>query len=300
MIKTFIVWIATTAVTGGQYLTPADYGSARYAGYVADDQVTEASGMAFSNVDPDRLWLHNDSGHQPHIFAATAAGRPIAQVKINGVKNVDWEDLASYRDKEQPMLVIGDVGDNGGVRPQVNLHFVLEPEKLLPVMQLSPAWTLNIRYPDGPHDCESIAVDPEEGYLYLLTKRTKPARLYRVPLTPNDKVIEAQWVTDVRQIPQPTPQLVAAHPRTGRYRSQPTAMDFAPDLRQAVVLTYQDAYVFERSSQQSWQTAFSQAPKLLRLPLLPQGEAITYSLDGNAVYVTSEKWPSPIIRLVKN
>ena len=267
---------------------------------MADDQVTEASGMAASNIDPDRIWLHNDSGNAPHIFAATVSGKPLAQVEIPGVSNIDWEDLASYTDKNgQPMLVVGDIGDNGGVRPHISLHFLVEPRDLEAQMTLSPAWSVKIRYPDEPHDCESIAVDSNEGYLYLLTKRTKPAQLYRIPLEPADDIVEAQWVTAVGEIPPPTPQLIVAHPRTGRYLNQPTAMDFDPLSQQAIVLTYRDAYVFDREESQSWEAAFSLRPKLLRLPLLPQGEAIAYSFDGRAVYVTSEKWPSPIIRMLR-
>ncbi len=298
------IWwlLADLAVADAQPATlePANYGSARYVGYVADNDVTEASGLTFSKIDADRIWLHNDSGHPARLYAATSTGVPLGEISVTGASNVDWEDLASYRHDGQPMLVIGDIGDNGGVRDHISLHFLLEPTTVDRKMDLAPSWTLNIRYPDEPHDCESISIDAEEGYVYLLTKRTKPALLYRVPLEPASSIIEAELVTAVDKIPQPSPELIAAHPRTGRYRAQPTAMDFDPAGRQAAVLTYHDAYIFDRVGSEPWGQAFARAPKVLSLPLLPQGEAIAYNQAGSALYVTSEKWPSPIIRLVRD
>ena len=35
----------------------------------------------------------------------------------------------------------------------------------------APAERLSLRYPDGPHDAETLLVDPRRGDLYLVTKR---------------------------------------------------------------------------------------------------------------------------------
>lgn len=280
-------------------LEPAAYSGARYAGYVADDKVKEASGMAFSRIDPDRLWLHNDGGNRAQLYATTSGGMPLGALTIEGVNNQDWEDLAAFDHNGVAMLAIGDVGDNGGLRKTIVVHFVAEPKKLKKKMRVKPAWSTKIRYPDGPHDCEALAIDPAGGFIYLLTKRTKPARLYRAPLRSSAVFVDAELVASVDHIPQPTPELIAAHPKSGRYRSQPTAMDIDVANQQAAVLTYHYAYVFDRQSDEAWADAFSRKPRLIRLPLLPQGEAIAYNSDGSALYVTSEKWPSPILRLIR-
>lgn len=282
-------------------LEPAAYGSARYAGYVAHSDVTEASGIAFSRIDPNRIWLHNDGGHSARIYASTSNGRPLGALKLKQVKNQDWEDLAAFTLADKPMLAVADIGDNGGLRKTITVHFVVEPENVEKKMSLAPEWSTVIRYPDGPHDCEAMAIDPDGKYIYLLTKRAAPALLFRAPLRSDDAdPVEAELVGKVDKIPQPTAELIAAHPRSGRYRSQPTAMDFDPANRQAAVLTYHYAYVFDRLGDEDWPAAFARKPKLIRLPLLPQGEAIAYNQDGSALYVTSEKWPSPILRLIRD
>ncbi len=288
----------TAADQGGTLasLTEAKFSGARYAGYVTDQGVSEASGMTFSRVESDRLWLLNDSGNAPSLHAMTASGEAIAQLTIEGIENRDWEDLASVELDGSALLVIGDVGDNGGVRESVIVHFVAEPADLHSIDSVEPLWSLEIRYPEGPRDCESIAVDAENGFLYLLSKRDRPARLYRVPLQPSTKTVTAEFVTELR-IPQPSADILKKFPRTGQYSSQPTAMDFDDANRQAAVLTYHHAYIFERADGESWGQAFSRQPQLLRLPLLPQGEALAYSAAENSLYITSEKWPSPIIRL---
>ncbi|MGK4421996.1 hypothetical protein ACSLVQ_27485, partial [Klebsiella pneumoniae] len=88
----------------------------------------------------------------------------------------------------QPSLLLADIGDNNAFRPFVTLYIVDEPEpsRLRPDAELSaaPRRTLTVLYPDGPRDAEAVAVDANEGFVYLLSKRDAVPRLYRVPLAP--------------------------------------------------------------------------------------------------------------------
>ncbi len=53
-------WCAT-------YLDPVAVGT-------LPDSLTEASGLVVSALEPGRLWLHNDSGDGPNLFAVSTEG----------------------------------------------------------------------------------------------------------------------------------------------------------------------------------------------------------------------------------
>src|SRR5688500_8741038 len=146
----------------------------------------EASGLAISRHSPDILWTHDDSGGAPVLYAVDTSGKKRGSLRLRGVKNDDWEDLASFQRDGKAWLLIADTGDNDAERDTVRLHVVEEPvvAQLNPAkdIEAAPAYSLRLRYEDGSRDCESVAVDPVEGVVYLLTKRDAPARLYRVPL----------------------------------------------------------------------------------------------------------------------
>ena len=257
----------------------------------------ETSGLAPSRRVPDVLWTHDDSGGEPVLYAVGTDGRRRGELHVRGVKNRDWEDLASFELDGKAWLLIGDMGDNDAARSHVELHLVEEP----PAEQLArggdftakPAWTLRLVYEDGPRDCESLAVDPAERAIYLQSKRDKTPRLYRVALPtlpPNGNVL-ARFVGSATRIPQPSAARRLLTGSRHRYWAQPCAMDFAADGSAALVVTYGDALLFRRDKDESWAAAFARDPVVLGDHALPQAEAGCFSRDGNAIYVASEQEP---------
>lgn len=249
----------------------------------------EASGLAASARTPGVLWLHDDSGGEAALYAVGPDGRTRGRLEISGVRNVDWEDLASTELDGRAWLVIGDVGDNLGQRSSVALHFVEEPGTPA-ATRATPAATLRVRYADGPRDCEGVAVDPRERVVYLLSKRDLPPRLYRVelpnPLRSGEAV--ARQVGVVPGLPQPTAAQRRHKGHTGRYRAEPCALDFAADGSAALVVTYGDVLVFPRRSGASWAEALQGTPVRLAEHGLPQAEAGCFSRDGRTIHVASE------------
>jgi hypothetical protein len=156
---------------------------------------------------------------------AAADGRVLGRVRVTGAANVDWEAIArgpcgppppggpppgdsSRRTPAGECLWIGDVGDNpaagygpGAPRADVTLYRVPEPLGALagpPAPRraraavglpaaTAPAAALRVRYADGPHDVEAMAVLPD-GDAWLITKHPsrradgsrRPALVYRV------------------------------------------------------------------------------------------------------------------------
>jgi hypothetical protein len=263
---------------------------------LVEPQSREASGLAASRRVPGWLWVHSDSGGQPVLHGVDATtGERRATLRLKGCTNIDWEDVASFERDGKAWLVVGDIGDNYARRPSILLHFVEEPDPatLRPdaETEVTPAYTLRVVYEDLARDCESLAVDPREGAIYLISKRNAVPRVYRLPLAPNKELVVARHVGTVPHVPQPDFFQRLLKTPTGRFRAEPCAMDFAPDGSAAVVLTYGDTLFFPRAAHESWAEALAKAPVVLVPHALPQAEAACFSADGRAIFVTSEESP---------
>lgn len=280
----------------------AAYGSVLGIGHLEAGGLTETSGLAASRQTDGVLWAVNDSGNAPVLFALGSRGKDRGAVRIAGVKNIDWEDLASFTWQGKAYLLVADVGDNRSVRPEVQLHVVPEP---LPGKDgrfsgtVKPAWSIRLRFEDGPRDCEGVAVDEQDGQIWLMSKRTALPILYRVSLRPAqpEQVQTARRVFEINNLPAPTSNDLSQV--YGRFRSWPTAFDMQAGGRAAVILTYKDAYLYVRRGREPWTATLARPPQILRLPsaeLLPQREAMCFTQD-NALLVTSEGPGAALFRL---
>ena len=258
---------------------------------VADPALRETSGLAVSTVDPDFLWMLNDSGFPARLHLVGRDGRPRGAVDVNGAENRDWEDLRTFRRQGRSWLVVGDIGDNGAVRDSVVLYFIAEPA--LPAEGESIGGAVEItrkqvvRYPDGPRDCESMAVDGDG--VWLLTKRDGLPRLYLVPWD-GDQVV-------ARFIAEASKPVVPAGAPLRPHGTQPTSMDFSADGRMAAVLTYRGVFLVRRGANEGWGGAFARPMEWLGAHRLGQAEALAFTPDGREILVTTEG-PSPsLIRM---
>jgi hypothetical protein len=282
----------------------AVFGVTENTGRLERDDLDEVSGLAASRRRSDLLWVHNDSGARPRLYAIGADGRDRGAVDVSGASNVDWEDLASFELDGVPYLLIADVGDNAARRRSVTLYVIEEPELIGDRFgrraRARVAWSIDVVYDGGPLDCEGVAVDVPGGRVLLVSKRTVPLRLYEVPLratTASDKPVVASLVGDVFGIPQPVASDLAEDPQFGRFRSQATALDVSSDARELIVVTYGNAYRFSRAEGEGWREAVARAPDIVLLPRMVQTEAGAYSADGRSLWVTTERRPAPLYRV---
>ena len=140
---------------------------------------------------------------------------------------------------------------------------------------------INYSYEDDHRNCEAMAIDPTDRTILLVTKqREAKCLVYALAWPKNDP----RRATSAKKIATLRIPLV-------------TAMDVSPDDRRAVVLTYGNAYEFTRGEKETWATAFSRRPALIRVPERVQGESISYGPDGKTLYLTSEKLPTPLIEI---
>ncbi len=278
---------------------PAPRFPVRQTGLIAAAELIETSGMACARHEADLIWMVNDGGHAPVLFAVRSDGHDLGRVTVRGARNEDWEDLAGFEWEGQAFILVADVGDNKAVRDAVHIYVVAEPTRRpgggFPA-QVDIAWQLAFRYEDGPRDCESVGVDTQRGTILLITKRSTPPQVYSLPLRPAAGVrATALRVGTVPRIPPPTAHDLAANPRFGALQSQPTALDIRSDNRLAMILTYKDAYLFARKTEETWAMALAHKPLTVPLPEMRQKESACLTPDGRRLYVSSERRPTPLL-----
>ena len=273
---------------------------ARLAGLITAGDLDEVSGFAASREHDDVLWAIEDSGNPTRLYALSPRGRVLARYKVDGAKNVDWEDLASFDLDGKHYLLVADTGDNGGLRRDFVLHVFEEP-KTLGNGTLKPAWTIRARWADGPRDCEAVAVDAAEGKVLLISKKRKPPELFSLPLAdPHGQWREARRIGRLDGVPEADAALQRSDPKLARLSPMVTAADISPDGRTLAVLTYGSVLFYHRQPGEDWAEAVSRPPETHDVPLIPQAEALAWSKGGGGLYASGEFSPAPIFYLSPN
>jgi hypothetical protein len=274
---------------------PATGGDVRVSGLMLDPQLRETSGLAVSNLHRDTLWMHDDGGNPPRLFAVDRDGGRVATFRLEGVPKTDWEDIAAFRLDGRDYMMLADTGDNGGLRRTLQLHAVAEPARLENA-RLKPAWSIVFRWPDGPRDCEAMAVDARRGEILLVSKRRQPPELFRLPLKPQvDPPAVAERIARLRMPASLAPE--GGSNERAPLSAQVTAADISPDGRRLAVMTYRYLLVYDRRGDEDWARAVSRAPRELLLPWLPQAEAMGWDTDSRHVFATGEFVPAPLYRI---
>lgn len=244
-----------------------------------DKSIDESSGIAASRLRPDVLWTHNDSGDSPRLFAIDLNGKSLGECRLEKIKQVDWEDMASFQLDGQAYLAIGDFGDNQHQRKNVQLHLVREPDPSDKKAKVER--TIPFTYEDGPSDCECLAIDPTQRLVVLVAKGWTPmceVFAFELPVKDDDT--------------HPVAKRLATLKLAGA-----TGLDISPDGKRAVVVTYGHAYEYVRGENETWKVAFAREGREIKMPKRKQGEAICYGADGKTLFVTSEHAPSPLFRI---
>lgn len=251
-------------------------------GFVLDLRVREASGAVASRRDADVLWVHNDSGSDPEIFALTTSGQARGKFILGGAEANDWEDIASGPGpvEGQSYLYLGDIGDNGESRATIDVYRVPEPAagQALTVETLTDVERFSLAYPDRPHNAETLLVDPRSGDVFVVVKTsdtTSPVFRAAAPIDGTGTTVLEQVATlrfdDLN---------LSARLTTGG--------DISPAGDEIAIRTYRHAFIWRRAAGASVAEALATEPCPIPLMDEVQGEALGFAADGSGYFTLSE------------
>jgi hypothetical protein len=236
-----------------------------------DARINESSGLAAAAGHPGVLYTHNDNGDSARFYAVGGDGLTAAVYTLPGADAVDWEDMAAG-----PLntLWFGDIGDNDSNRGFISVYRVTEPRRLTsrPV-----AWTrYDFQYADvRAHNAETLLIRPTSGRLFIATKQTNEAVLYRA-----DRRLSTGGYNTLNAIAD-IPSVI-------------TGGAFSHDGRSLVLRTYSKAYLYQGSTASSSSVAdmISTIPTVLAMPT--GGESVTFTRDDRYLLVGREGRNSPV------
>jgi hypothetical protein len=254
----------------------APFHEGKKVGQIRSAQLVELSGLVVGRTNPGVLWVHNDSGDEPFLYAVNTQGDLLATARVTGAQARDWEDIAAGPGPKAGLayLYVGDIGDNAGRYPSVTIYRVKEP-RVDPngrqqEIKTEPAEAISLVYADGPRDAETLLVDPLTRDLYVISKRELFCRVYRAPY------------------PQSTSQ-------TGRLElvcllpwAFATGGDVSPDGTRVIVRSMTWGSLWRRDPAQPLWQAFRGKAWALPLAAEPQGEAIGFDPRTLGYYTVSE------------
>jgi hypothetical protein len=244
--------------------------------------LNEASGLVASRKNANVLWAHNDSGDSARIFAMNRDGTHLGIYNLSGVTARDFEDIAIGPGPIEGVdyLYIGDIGDNNGQYAYITIYRVPEPvvdSNQLPLnITLSGVSSIQLQYPDGPKDAETLMLDPVTRDIYIISKRTTYARVYRAAY------------------PQSTSSITTLEYKCQLPWSWAVGGDISSEGNMVIVRGYFNASVWYRSQGSNLWEAFAGEQCAIPLQSEPQGEAICFDSSGCGYYTVSEQSYQPI------
>ena len=275
---------ALTAASGSEYAAPEMIGK------IQTDDVKESSGLAASKCQDNVLWTHNDAGRDSLIYALATDGRHLGTWKIPNAQNTDWEDMAAHKEGGKCFLYIGDIGDNDQARANLTVYKIAEPTVTAGAAGNSPVVTespqvLSFIYPDSKENAETLLVHPQTGDIYILTKENKgPSAVYKIPPTfGSAEPVRSQKLGEIAFPASPEGRL--------------TGGAFAPDGSRVILCDLKNGYELKLPAGAAADDIWKQKPVTVNLGDRPQGEAVTYSPDGTAIYASSEKKNAPLFMI---
>ncbi|MEW9534401.1 hypothetical protein [Microbispora sp. NPDC049125] len=235
----------------------------------ADPAIVESSGLYASAVHPGVVWTVNDGEGPVRLYAVGPDGKTRGVVTLPQATGVDPEAMGgAVAEDGTSWVYVGDLGANPTPRPDgILVHRFAEPGEL--GNQEVPSTTYRLVYPDGPHDAETLLVDPNTSHLYVVTKSEKGGDLYSAPLSLSAG--RANPLTHVARLPY-------------------VISDGLLTAKGAMILRgYGKMWVWDRiGGQVTW---------TVEIPRQRQGEGVALTADGGALLISTEDALTPVYRL---
>ena len=247
-------------------------------GKIKDDEIDEASGLAYCRSYPNALWTHNDSGGKCRIYLIDEQGRELGVFNLKIYNARDLEDIAIGPGPKKNInyIYLADMGDN---KARYNTKVIFrfpEPQikkSKLPVLKniVKDIDIIEFQYPDGKRDAETLMIDPLTKDIYIVSKREKNVHIYQLPYPQS---------TNKLNIPKLVGKL---------HFTKAVAGDISADGSEILIKNYANIYYWKRKEGESIVKTLRKKPVRLPYKREPQGEAIAWKSDGSGYYTLSEE-----------
>lgn len=236
-----------------------------------DDDYQDLSGIAASRLEPDLYWVLEDNHDELRVL--DSEGETVSEHDLpNGFEDI--EDISVVIDPETgvSLLFIADIGDNDAVRDEIELWIVEEPSPWVD-SDLEPL-QIELAYPDGSHDAETLLVDPWTLDVFIVTKDAPDEQSVYVKRAPHDDEgpYELEDLGDFSELDL-----------------RATGGDVSPDGFRVIVREYSStARMWFRDGYEPLEEAFDREPCEIEVDDGSRGEGIGFTRDGRGVVSIGE------------
>ena len=257
-------------------------------GTVDSGQINEISGLIATE---NTLWVHNDSGDSPTLYALSTNGIHKGTVNITNAFARDWEAMTSFTKDGQQYFLIGDVGDNKERKGMVTFYVIKAPTHF---NDIKADYSFTGTYDIGSKDVEAMFVDPIDNSLYLLSKgRDGQHHILKSAIPEQPPILENP--IEAKTTAPPDVQFSTVYskkwsdlPIPKNQQSQYiTDAAIHQDGTLIVRRNYLSASLWVRTDNQSIDELLQTKPCKIPLPLQPQGESIAFSPNGQYLWTIS-------------
>jgi hypothetical protein len=196
---------------------------------------------------------------------------------LTPVGNRDWEDIAVGPGPVpgKSYVYVGDIGDNNSQNPSVLIYRFPEPDltgKTLPVtMNIDSLDIIELKYPDGPRNAETLMVDPLTKDIYIASKENNISNVY------------------VARYPQSIKSATVMTPVVQLYMNKLTAGDISPDGTEILLRNNGQIWYWKLPGGTSISAGLLTAPRIAPYANNePQGEGICFAADDSGYYTDTE------------
>ena len=255
-------------------------------GSVDNSDLGEASGLVHI-ASNEGFWAHNDSGDQARLFAFDRSGKDLGQLILEGVGALDWEDLSAGPCGLSRCIFIGDIGDNGARRSEILIHRLIEPAPPGEGQSASAeVETMRAVYPSGAIDAEGLAVDPQTGDVFIITKNR------REPISSVYVLRSNSWGSNE---PVALESIGRLSWEGNGLATLATAAAIEPSGQELFVQTYTQGQRVELVREQGRVTSLGNQTFFMPWSL-GQCEAMAFADEGQSMWFTCEAVPAPLAR----
>lgn len=271
----------------------------------------EISGLTNPTVAANSgyIWAQSDGSVDLLLATNLADATNAGEWTLTGINGIDYEDLSSARVSGQSYIYLADIGNNGdtadsrGAGVDAIIYRIKEPTITggNGTVDAGDIETIQVVYPGGSppshKDAEVLIVDPDNGKMYIITKREAVPGVYSI--THADSLVGGirTLVDEGNMFDIPDVASVSA---TGNA----VGGNISPDGREILIKSYDVMYHFPRTNKatttvmQALQATPSEiagyvgggsaSPKKSHPSQEPQGEAVTFGYDGVDYWTASE------------